>query len=53
MDIGLGNRLFEFAVRTIKYTRQFSKSKEYEIVKYQLIKSATSAGANYLSRQIQ
>jgi four helix bundle protein len=38
-------------VRTIKYTRQFSKSKEYEIVKYQLIKSATSAGANYEEAQ--
>jgi len=52
MDEGLGERIFQFAVRVIKYCRTLPKSKEYEIIKYQLIKSATSSGANYSPRQI-
>jgi four helix bundle protein len=51
MDIGLGKRLFDFAVRVIKYCRQLPKSKEYDIIKNQLIKSATSSGANYEEAQ--
>lgn len=51
MDEGLGNRLFEFAVQVIKYCRKLPKSKEYEIIKYQLIKSSTSSGANYEEAQ--
>jgi len=52
MDEGLGKRLFDFAVRVIKYCRTFPKTKEYDIIKNQLIKSSTSSGANYLPRQI-
>jgi four helix bundle protein len=51
MDKGLGKRLFEFAVSVIKYSRILPKSKEYDIIKYQLIKSATSSGANYEEAQ--
>ncbi len=40
-------RLFRFAVETIKLTRKLPKGKEYNVIIYQLIKSATSSGANY------
>ena len=51
MDEGLGQRLFDFAVRVIKYCRKLPKAKEYEIIKYQLIKASTSSGANYEEAQ--
>ena len=51
MDKGLGKRLFDFAVRVIKYSRILPKSKEYEVIKYQFIKSSTSSGANYEEAQ--
>ena len=51
MDVDLGKRLFDFAVRVIKLVRTFSSSKEYEVIKYQLVKSATSSGANYEESQ--
>jgi len=51
MDEGLGKRLFDFAVRVIKYCRILPKSKEYEVIKYQVIKSSTSSGANYEEAQ--
>jgi len=51
MDEGLGKRLFDFAVRVIKYCRTFPKTKEYDIIKNQLIKSSTSSGANYEEAQ--
>jgi len=53
MDEGLGKRLFDFAVRFIKFCRTFPRGKEYEIIKYQLVKSATSSGSNYSPRQIK
>ena len=51
MDNGLGKRLFDFAVRVIKYCRTLPKTKEYDIIKNQLIKSSTSSGANYEEAQ--
>jgi four helix bundle protein len=51
MDSGLGYRLFIFAVRVIKYCRLLPKSKEYDVIKNQLIKSSTSSGANYEEAQ--
>ena len=51
MDEGLGQRLFDFAVRVIKYCRKFHKTAEYNIIKTQLIKSSTSTGANYEEAQ--
>jgi hypothetical protein len=41
MDVGLGDRLFKFSVDVIKFTKKIGRSKENEIIKYQLIKSAT------------
>lgn len=51
MDSGLGKRLFDFAVRVIKYCRKLPKSNEYDIIKNQLMKSSTSSGANYEEAQ--
>jgi len=47
MDEGLGKRLFDFAVRTVKYCRNLPKHKEFQVIAYQLVKSSTSSGANY------
>lgn len=47
----LGDRLLNFAVSVIKLLRKFPSSEEYKIIKYQLIKSSTSAGANYEEAQ--
>ena len=52
MDEGLGKRLFDFAIRVIEYCRKLPRGKEYDIIKTQLIKAASSAGANYSPRQI-
>jgi four helix bundle protein len=43
----LQERLFDFAVKEIKMSRDLPKGKEFDVVTYQLIKSATSSGANY------
>lgn len=51
LDEGLGKRLFDFGVRTVKYSRMLPKTKEYQIISYQLIKSSTSSGANYEEAQ--
>ena len=47
----LSKRLFTFAVRCIKFLRTLSGASEYKIIKYQLIKSSTSSGANYEESQ--
>jgi len=51
MDSGFGQRLFDFAVRVLEYCRELPKTTEFHIIKYQLIKSATSGGANYEEAQ--
>jgi len=43
----LSKRLFQFAVQVIKFLRTLPKSTEYNKIRYQLVKSSTSAGANY------
>lgn len=43
----LQKRLFDFAVNVIKLVRKLPKGKEYDVISYQLIKAATSIGANY------
>jgi four helix bundle protein len=43
----LQERLFDFAVKVIKMSRDLPKGKEFDVVTYQFIKSATSSGANY------
>lgn len=41
MDRDLGERLFNFAVKVIKYCRNLKKTKDHEVIQYQLIKAAT------------
>jgi len=48
---GLEMRLFEFAVRSIKFLRKLPNDPEFKVIRYQLIKSATSSGANYEESQ--
>lgn len=47
----LGDRLFDFAVRCIKFIRTLPSTSEYYVIRYQLTKSATSSGANYEEAQ--
>jgi four helix bundle protein len=47
----LDKRLFDFAVRVIKFLRTLPATSEYNVIKYQLTKSATSSGANYEEAQ--
>jgi len=47
----LSKRLFEFAVRVIKFLRTLPNDLEYKVIKYQLIKASTSTGANYEESQ--
>jgi len=51
MDQGLGQRLFDFAINVILFMRKLPHGKEYDVIKYQLTKSATSSGANYEEAQ--
>lgn len=51
MENELSKRLFDFAVRVIYYTRKLPKSKENDVIIYQLIKSTTSAPSNYEEAQ--
>jgi len=44
-------RLFSFAVDVLKMLGQLKVTKETDVLKYQLSKSATSAGANYEESQ--
>ena len=44
-------RLFNFAVRTIKFLKGFPDSPEIKVIRYQLIKSSSSSGANYEEAQ--
>ena len=47
----LAKRLYSFSIDVIKYLRTISDTIEYKVIKYQLIKSATSPGANYEESQ--
>lgn len=47
----LCQRLFEFSVDTIKFLRTLDDSPEMKVIRYQLIKSSTSVGANYEESQ--
>jgi four helix bundle protein len=47
----LSERLLAFAIRVIKLLRKLPDTSEYRIIKYQLTKSASSAGANYEEAQ--
>ena len=47
----LTKRLFNFAVRTIQFLKTLSDSPEAKVIRYQLIKSSSSTGANYEEAQ--
>ncbi len=47
----LADRLFDFSVETIKFLRLLPHAQEYNVIRYQLTKSATSSGANYEESQ--
>ncbi len=47
MKQDLTERLFNFAVTVIGVIRKLPRSSEYQVISYQLSKSATSSGANY------
>jgi four helix bundle protein len=47
----LQQRLFKFSVEVIKEVRNLPVSTEFKVVSYQLLKSATSVGANYEEAQ--
>lgn len=51
MERDLKERLFNFAVQIIQETRKLPAKPEYKIIIYQIIKSATSVGANYEEAQ--
>ena len=48
----LSRRLFDFSVRVIKLLRKLPNNHEYRVIRYQLIKSSSSSGANYSPNQI-
>lgn len=47
----LQDRLFNFVVDVIMLIRKLSNGVEYNVISYQLLKSATSTGANYEEAQ--
>ena len=47
----LHERLFYFAVTTIKLVRVLPKGKEYDVITWQILKSSSSGGANYSEAQ--
>ncbi len=47
----LTKRLFKFAVKTIKFLKTLPDSPEIKVIRYQLIKSSSSSGANYEESQ--
>jgi four helix bundle protein len=47
----LQNRLFDFAVRVLKFLPSLPKTPEFNVIRYQLSKSSTSSGANYEEAQ--
>lgn len=51
MKKDLCERLFNFAVKCIIFLRSLPNTTEYRVIKYQLTKSSTSAGANYEESQ--
>ena len=51
MDKDLAERLFNFSVNVIKFSKTLRKTKDHDVIQYQLIKAATSSGANYEEAQ--
>lgn len=51
MENNLLKRTFDFGVTVIRYLRTLPDTSDLKIIKYQLIKAATSIGANYEEAQ--
>lgn len=51
MDTDLADRLFQFAVRVIKFLKYLHNNPEFNNIRYQLSKSSSSSGANYEEAQ--
>lgn len=51
MNQKLNERLYQFALHSLKMARKLPETTEFKVIKYQLIKSTTSAGANYEESQ--
>ena len=51
MNENLNDRLFKFAVNVLKFLPNLAKTHEMSVVRYQLAKSSSSAGANYEESQ--
>ena len=51
MKKDLTTRLFNFAVRVLKFLPRLPKTAEFSVIRYQLAKSSTSSGANYEEAQ--
>jgi four helix bundle protein len=51
MDRDLNSRLFEFSVSVLKFLPTLNNSPEFNVIRHQLAKSATSSGANYEESQ--
>lgn len=51
MENDLLNRTFLFGVAVIKFLRTLPDTSDLKIIKYQLVKAATSIGANYEEAQ--
>ena len=51
VDVDLGDRLFDFAKNVIFLMRLIPEDMEFKVIKYQVIKSSGSSGANYEEAQ--
>nr|WP_321358419.1 four helix bundle protein [uncultured Draconibacterium sp.] len=51
MENNLQKRIFDFVTEVIFFLRTLPDSQEYKVIKYQLIKAASSTGANYEEAQ--
>lgn len=51
MKNDLSQRLLNFTINVIKLLRKLPNDVEYKVIKFQLIKSASSTGANYEEAQ--
>ena len=47
----LHKRLFEFILRVFKFLKTLPDTKEFSVIRYQLLKSSSSTGANYEEAQ--
>ncbi|MDI6803870.1 MAG: four helix bundle protein [Bacteroidota bacterium] len=51
MDRDLNKRLFDFSILVIKFLKTLENTPENKVIRHQLIKAVTSAGANYEESQ--